>query len=92
MLKRMKHAGPGTLKTLAALLQRLRELPLKEKSRGVFYFKSRAFLHFHEDAAGIFADMRSGDVWQRFRVSTRREQAAVLAKTKQQIMAWIVSS
>ena len=82
MLKRMKHAGPGTLKTLAALLQRLRELPLKEKSRGVFYFKSRAFLHFHEDATGIFADLRAGDAWQRFRVSTRRGQSVMLAKAR----------
>ena len=29
-----------------------------EKKRGVFYFKSRAFLHFHEDPKGMFADIR----------------------------------
>jgi hypothetical protein len=55
----MKHAGATTLDQLEPLLARLRALHgLKEKSRGVFYWKSRAFLHFHEDDKGIFADMR----------------------------------
>lgn len=27
----------------------------------MFYLKSRAFLHFHEDAAGLFADVRAAD-------------------------------
>jgi hypothetical protein len=49
----MKHAGPETFVLLASLLEKLRERPLlKEKSPGVFYLKSRAFLHFHDDPAG----------------------------------------
>ncbi len=43
---------------------------LKEKSRGVFYRKSKATLHFHEDPAGLFADMRIADVFVRFPVNT----------------------
>lgn len=55
----MKHAGTEALDRLEDLLAKLRILPgLKEKSRGVFYWKSRAFLHFHEDPKGIFADLR----------------------------------
>lgn len=30
---------------------------LNEKSRGCFYWKSRGFLHFHEDPKGLFADL-----------------------------------
>ena len=33
---------------------------LKEKKRGTFYLKSRGFLHFHQDPAGFFADVRDG--------------------------------
>ncbi len=58
----MKHAGAGALDQLEPLITLLRALPgLKEKSRGVFYWKSRAFLHFHEDPNGLFADLRTCD-------------------------------
>ena len=58
----MKHAGPAVLDSIEPLLERLRALPgLTEKSRGSFYRKSRAFLHFHEDPKGLFADIRMAD-------------------------------
>ena len=58
----MKHATPAALDQLDALIAELRALPgLVEKSRGVFYRKSRAFLHFHEDPRGLFADVRDAD-------------------------------
>jgi len=47
-----------------------------EKKRGVFYFKSRSFLHFHEDPAGIFADVKVDGDW------TRRPIASEAAKRK----------
>ncbi len=57
----MKHAGPAALDRLELLLVQIRTLPgLVEKSRGVFYRKGKAFLHFHEDPAGLFADVRFG--------------------------------
>lgn len=76
----MKHAGPAALDALEPLLARVRALPrLKEKSRGTFYLKSRAFLHFHEDPAGLFADLRlEGDDFTRVRVSTAAEQDALM--------------
>jgi len=67
----MKHAGVTTLDQLEPLIERLRAIPaLKEKSRGVFYLKSRAFLHFHEDPKGLFADVRTADHadFERFQV------------------------
>ncbi len=58
----MKHAGDLALDQLEGLLAELRALPgLAEKKRGVFYRSSRAFLHFHEDPKGLFADVRDAD-------------------------------
>lgn len=58
----MKHAGAAALDQIEPLLAQIRAIAgLKEKSRGVFYLKSKAFLHFHEDPAGLFADVRTAD-------------------------------
>jgi hypothetical protein len=55
----MRHARDEDLDRLEDLLTQLRALPgLTEKKRGTFYRKSRAFLHFHEDPRGLFADLR----------------------------------
>jgi hypothetical protein len=76
----MKHAGPGTLATLAPLLARLRALPgLVERTPGCFYRGARAFLHFHEDPAGTHADVRlDGEGFTRLRVHEAREQDALV--------------
>ena len=79
----MKHAGPEALDQLEALLAKLRELPeLREKSRGAFYRGSRAFLHFHEDPAGLFADVRFEDDFERLGVTTTKEQDALLRRVR----------
>lgn len=76
----MKHAGAEALDRLEPLLVELRALPeLRERSRGVFYRRSRAFVHFHEDPSGLFADVRVGDEFERCRVETPDEQTALLA-------------
>ena len=55
----MKHASTQVLDTLAPLLERLRAIPgLRERKPGTFYLRSGAFLHFHEDPAGLFADVK----------------------------------
>ena len=43
--------------------------------------KSRAFLHFHEDQAGLFADIRACDQpdFDRLRVESDEERAALMA-------------
>lgn len=73
----MKHAGEAALDALEPVLAELRELPrLKEKTRGTFYVGAKAFLHFHEDPAGPFADLKlslDGD-FERFRVRTAAER------------------
>ena len=76
----MKHAGAHTLEALEALISAIRSLPgLTERKPGIFYVKSKAYLHFHEDQAGIFADIKlSGDQFSRYPVNTPREQQAVI--------------
>jgi len=77
----MKHASPATLDALEPLLAEIRGLPgLVEKSRGVFYRKGRAFLHFHEDPKGLFGDVRDADGrdFERFDVTEAAGQARLL--------------
>ena len=77
----MKHAGPSALDEIEPLLAKIRKLEgLKEPTRGTFYRGSSAFLHFHEDPAGMFADIKLDGDFQRFRVSTRKEIDAFLAR------------
>jgi hypothetical protein len=78
----MKHAGPDAFAMLEPLLRDLRALPgLSERSLGVFYRRSKAFLHFHEDDGGLFADFRFADRgdFERVRVSTAAERKRFLA-------------
>jgi hypothetical protein len=76
----MKHAGPATLDLLHDLLVAIRaRAGLREPRRGVFYRKGKAWLHFHEDRAGLFADLRIGADWQRFPVSDAAQRATLLA-------------
>ena len=80
----MKHAGQEALDSLEPLLSLLREVPdLREKNRGTFYRGSRAFLHFHEDATGLFADVRLQTDFERMRVSTVGEQRRFIRLVRQ---------
>ena len=76
----MKHANELALQSLQDLLASLRTLPgLVERKPGIFYVKSKAYLHFHEDAVGLFADVRLSDGdFERFRVSTTGEQKLLM--------------
>lgn len=79
----MKHAGNAALDELEPLLKTIREVSAEagsiERKRGVFYRKSKAFLHFHEDPTGLFADLRHGDGdFTRYPVSSQDERVAFL--------------
>jgi hypothetical protein len=76
----MKHAGPDTLARIAPLLVELRARHvLRERSPGVFELESRAFLHFHDDPSGIFADVRLGEEFVRMPVTSPSQQSDLLA-------------
>ncbi len=75
----MKHAGPQALDALEPLLKELRGvMGLVERKRGIFYRGATAFLHFHEDPAGFFADLKRGDDFERYPVNTPAESARLL--------------
>jgi len=79
----MRHATSNALDKLEPLLVELRFVPgLVEKSRGVFYRKSKAFLHFHEDPSGLHADVRFGEEFERVRVETDAERDALLSRIR----------
>ena len=75
----MRHAREEALNKLEPLLVRLRKLDgLRERKRGAFYRGSSAFLHFHEDPAGLFADLKVDGEWQRSQVDTKTEQNSLV--------------
>ena len=85
----MKHATASALDLLEPLLEQLRALPgMKERSRGVFYRKSQAFLHFHEDPKGLFADLRAaaGKDFDRFDVTAETGKTALVATARTRLL------
>lgn len=84
----MKHASPAALDALEPLLAELRALAgLVEKSRGVFYRRGRAFLHFHEDPDGLFGDVRdaAGVEFERIDVSDETGRARLLVVARERM-------
>jgi hypothetical protein len=81
----VKHAGAETLEAIEPLLTKLRSVHgLVERRPGVFYRQSRAFLHFHDDPSGVYADVRLvvGERFTRLRVTTASEQAHLFRQVK----------
>jgi hypothetical protein len=67
------------------LLDEIRRVPgLIERTPGSFYRRSKGFLHFHDDATGMYADVRlvSDDDFVRLRVQTRAEQKSLLRQIR----------
>ena len=76
----MRHASSQTLQQLSDLLDQIRQQQgLKEKKLGIFYRKSKSFLHFHEDPAGTFADLIVGETFDRYPVNTAKQRKELLA-------------
>lgn len=75
----MKHASAAALHSLSELLHQIRvKEGIKEKKLGIFYRESKSFLHFHEDPAGLFADLSEGADFSRYPVNTSKERAKLL--------------
>lgn len=80
----MRHARDEDLDRIEDLLAQVRTLPgLVEKKRGVFYLKSRSFLHFHEDPKGMFADISFPD--ERMDVTDAAGQAALMDAARRRL-------
>ncbi len=86
--KAVKHADSTALGDLEDLLSDLRAVDgLVERKSGIFYRRSRAFLHFHQDPSGLYADVRldmDGD-FIRMRVNTMAERASLLREVTRSV-------
>ena len=77
----MKHATSESINKISSKLELIRGLDnIKEKKLGTFYKKSSAFLHFHEDVAGFFADLKINNIWQRFEVNNDNDWEVHISK------------
>ena len=82
----MRHARDDALDALEPLLVELRKVDgLRERKRGNFVRGARAFLHFHEDPEGLFADLRGPEDWERFPVTRAAERKRLLAQVRKRL-------
>lgn len=73
----MGRADAEALKKVAPLLRQLREIQgVAERSTGVYYARRDAFVHFHDEAGALFADLKKpgGAGFDRFVLATPAEQ------------------
>ena len=85
----MRHATDQDLDGIETLLRELRSVAgLSERKRGIFYWKSRAFLHFHEHEGTMYADVRlgAGD-FDRFQLADARARRRLLAAVRKRLEA-----
>ncbi len=80
----MRHPRDGELDPMMPVIEELRGIDgLVERKPGVFYRRSKAFLHFHIDGDDFYADVRlDGDVFDRRKVTTKTEQRALVAAVR----------
>jgi DNA-binding transcriptional MocR family regulator len=78
----MRHAGVAALDRLDSLLREVRRLhpQVRERKRGAFYRGGQGWLHFHEDPAGLFADLKIGGEWTRLPVNALAEKKNLLSR------------
>jgi hypothetical protein len=81
----MAHATAEALKPLLPLLRQLREIKgLKEVKPGIFYCRGIAFLHFHDDAGALMADLKKpgGVGFDRYALDTPPAQRKLVDDAK----------
>jgi len=77
----LKHAGPDALDQLEPILEEIRRIEgVREKKRGSFSCRSIGFLHFHEDPAGFFADLKVGDDYVRLPINSKSQTQTFLRR------------
>ena len=81
----MAHASPEALQAVLPLLRQLRDIKtLKEKQPGIFYCRSAAFLHFHDEGGALVADLKkaSGSGFDRYPLTNPLAHRKLLDETK----------
>ncbi len=81
----MAHADAKALEPHLPLLRQLREVKgVKEKQPGIFYLRSSAFLHFHDDKGVLSVDLKKpgGSGFDRFAIATPAERRKLVDEAK----------
>lgn len=80
----MAHVDDAALARLLPLLRQLSAVPgLREMKPGIFYLKGSAFIHFHDEAGALFADLkRARGGFDRYAVDTPVGQRKLLDDAK----------
>ena len=84
----MAHADDAALQRLQPLLRQLRALTgLREMKPGIFYLKGSAFIHFHDEAGALVADLKKagGSGFDRYPVDTPPGQRKLVDDAKRRI-------
>ena len=84
----MAHADEAALLRLLPLLRQLREIKtLRENKPGIFYLKGSAFIHFHDEAGALVADLKkaSGTDFDRYAVDTPPGQRKLVDDAKRRV-------
>jgi hypothetical protein len=84
----MAHADDAALARLLPLLRQLRALPgLREMKPGIFYLKGSAFIHFHDEAGALVADLKraSGGGFDRYPVDAAPGQRKLVDDAKRRV-------
>ena len=75
-----------TRETIAPLLAVLRSYPVLEEARDAeFYLRGRDFIHFHETADGVIADVLLAKGRVSLSVTSPEEQAELLGRVEERL-------
>jgi hypothetical protein len=86
----MARAKKATLQQLEPWLDEVRALGidgLVEKANGAFYRKRVGILHFHEDEAGVYADVKVSGEWQRVQIDRAPGKRRVISLLRKEYAA-----
>lgn len=83
----MAHADEAALARLLPLLRQLREIKgLREMKPGIFYLKGSAFIHFHDEAGALVADLKkAGGGFDRYPVDAAPGQRKLVDDAKRRV-------
>jgi len=84
----MAHADEAALERLLPLLRQLREIKgLREMKPGIFYLKGSAFIHFHDEAGALVADLKKagGSGFDRYAVDSPPGQRKLVDDAKRRV-------
>ena len=81
----MPRADADALARIAPVLRQLRDIKgVREERPGIFYARREAFVHFHDDGGGLYADLKKsgGAGFDRYPLATPAQQRKLVDDAK----------